>query len=265
MRGKVLDGLRIAVLAADGFEQVEVTSPAKALARHGADVDIVSLRPGHIRGMNLMAPGKKIGVDRTVFTADPDFYDGLHIPGGFMSPDFLRQSDEALQFVRAFEAAGKPISTLCHGPWLLVSAGLARGRRLASWPGIQDDVRNGGALWVDEAVVHDGNWVSSRGPHDLPAFNEAIVEHFAASVGRRAQQEAEHGMAWGRLLLGTAALAAAAFAAQRSMRAASSRAPAPVRERDDVLVVRRTETVAPGGYVIEAREHGIPDAQPYAP
>src|SRR3954468_23285820 len=115
-----LEGGSIAVLAADGFEQVEVTRPVKALEKHGAEVEIVSLRPGSIQGMNLLYPGKKIHVDRTVFTADPDAYDGLHIPGGFINPDFVRQSDVALEFVRAFESAQKPISTICHGPWVLI-------------------------------------------------------------------------------------------------------------------------------------------------
>src|SRR5919206_2731196 len=110
-----LDGVRIAVLAADGFEQVEVTRPVRALEKHGAEVESVSLRPGSIQGMNILYPGKKIGVDRTVFTADPDQYDGLHLPGGFINPDFLRQSEAALEFTRAFDAEQKPISTLCHG------------------------------------------------------------------------------------------------------------------------------------------------------
>jgi len=214
MSKQVLEGVRIAVLAADGFEQVELTRPAKALARHGADVEIVSLRPGSITGMNLLFPGKRVRVDRTVFEADPAEYHGLHIPGGFVNPDLLRQSDEALDFVREFEAAGKPISTLCHGPWVLISAGLARGRRLASWRGIRDDVVNAGAEWVDEAVVYDANWVSSRDPKDLPLFNRAIVAHFAESVGREAPSRLAD-VSWGRWLVGTAAVAAGAYALQQ--------------------------------------------------
>ena len=201
-----LEGVRIAVLAADGFEQVEVTRPVKALEKHGATVEIVSLRPGSIQGMNLLYPGKKIRVDRTVFTADPDAYDALHIPGGFINPDF----------VRAFEAAGKPISTICHGPWVLISAGLVEGRRLASWPGIKDDVRNAGGVWVDEAVVHDRNWVSSRSPLDLPAFDKAIVEHFAQGAGRAAHV-GDGGGSWQRLLVGGLAVATLGYAARQAM------------------------------------------------
>ena len=185
---KKLEGIRIAVLAADGFEQVEVTRPVKALEKHGAEVEIVSLRPGSIQGMNILYPGKKIDVDRTVFTADAEHYDGLHIPGGFINPDFIRQSDTALDFVRDFEAAGKPISVICHGPWVLISAGLMPGRRITSWPGIQDDVRNAGGEWVDEAAVRDGNWISSRGPQDLFWFDRAIVKHFAEHTQPHAER-----------------------------------------------------------------------------
>jgi deglycase len=217
-----LEGVRIAVLAADGFEQVEVTRPVKALEKHGAEVEIVSLRPGSIQGMNLLYPGKKIHVDRTVFTADPNAYHGLHIPGGFINPDFLRQSDDALDFVRAFEAARKPISTICHGPWVLVSAGLVGGRRLTSWPGIKDDVRNAGGTWVDEAVVLDGNWVSSRGPQDLHAFDKAIVEHFAEGAGRVAHAATGDG-AWPRLLAGGVAVATVGYVARQAWQTRQAR------------------------------------------
>ena len=217
MTDRVLDGIRLAVLAADGFEQIEVIRPVKALQSHGAEVEIVSLRPGSIRGMKLLYPGKKVSVDRTLFTADPDDCDGLHIPGGFISPDFLRQNERALEFVRAFEVTGKPIATICHGPWVLISAGLVDGRRLASWPGIQDDVRNAGGQWIDKAVVYDDNWVSSRGPQDLRAFDRAIVAHFAESVGRAAPRRMRDA-GWGRWLAGTAAVAAAGYAAQQTLR-----------------------------------------------
>jgi protease I len=212
--------VRIAVLAADGVEQVEVTRPVKALEKHGAEIEIVSLRPGSIRAMNLLYPGRKIHVDRTVFTADPDAYDGLHIPGGFINPDFVRQSEEALEFVRAFEAEGKPISTICHGPWVLISAGLIRGRRLTSWPGIKDDVRNAGGVWVDAEVVRDRNWVSSRGPQDLHAFDEAIVEHFAQRAGRSgdATRAASGDGSWQRLLAGGVAAATVGLVARQAWR-----------------------------------------------
>src|SRR5205085_7998158 len=125
------------------------------------------------------------------------------------------QSDRALDFVREFEMAGKPISTLCHGPWVLVSAGLVRGRRLTSWPGIQDDIRNAGGEWIDEEVVHDGNWVSSRGPQDLHAFDKAIVEHFAEGSGRTVSSSDG---TWQRLLLGGVAAATVGFAAHQALR-----------------------------------------------
>jgi protease I len=176
----VLDRVRVAVLAADGFEQVELTHPRAAFEDAGAEVEVVSLRRGKIQGMNLLVPGKRVPVDRTLGDADPDDYGALLVPGGFINPDFLRQSERALDFVRAFEAAGKPIAVICHGPWVLVSAGLVAGRRLTSWPGIRDDVSNAGGEWVDKAVVHDDNWVSSRGPQDLRAFSKAAVRHFAA-------------------------------------------------------------------------------------
>lgn len=218
MPKKVLEGVRIAVLAADGFEQVELTRPVKALRKAGATVEIVSLHSGSIRGMNHMAPGKKVEVDHTVLTADPAEYDGLHIPGGLMNPDSLRQSEMALDFVRAFELAGRPIATICHGPWVLISAGLAEGRRLASWRAIRDDVVNAGAEWVDEAVVRDRNWISSRHPGDLPQFDRAIVEHFARALGREMPEETE-APDWG-LLVGTLAAGAVAAVAGYAVRRA---------------------------------------------
>lgn len=219
MTEKVLEGVRIAVLAADGFEQVELTRPVKALRKAGAEVDIVSLHSGSIRGMNHMAPGRKVGVDHTVLTADPADYDGLHIPGGLINPDSLRQSEMTLDFVRAFEAAGRPIATICHGPWVLISAGLAEGRRLASWRGMRDDVLNAGAEWVDQPVVRDRNWLSSRGPQDLPQFDRAIVAHFAEALGRQAPEPGEE-MDWGVLagtLVAGAVAAAAGFAIRRAL------------------------------------------------
>jgi protease I len=174
-----LKGRRIAVLAADGFEKVELTIPVKALRAQGARVDIVSLRRGRIRGVNLHEPASRVRVTRTLTEADPADYDGLLIPGGFINPDLLRQSAAARDFVRAFDADGRPIATLCHGPWLLASAELTRGRTMTSWPGIRDDLVNAGATWVDQEVVQDGNWVSSRGPQDLVPFVRATVELFA--------------------------------------------------------------------------------------
>jgi protease I len=177
-----LHGKRIAVLAADGFEKVELTIPVKALRMAGAKVDIVSLRNGSIRGVNLHEPASRVKVTKTVEEAKPSDYDGLLVPGGFINPDLLRQSAEARDFVRAFDAAGKPIASLCHGPWVLASAGLLKGRTLTSWPGIRDDVVNAGATWLDEEFVRDGNLATSRGPQDLVPFIKGIEQLFAESA-----------------------------------------------------------------------------------
>ena len=177
-----LKGKRIAVLAADGFEKVELTVPVKALRAKGAEVDIVSLRPGRIRGVNLHEPASRVTVDRTLSETFVDDYDALLIPGGFINPDLLRQSAEAREFVRRFDGTGKPIATLCHGPWLLASAGLTRGRRMTSWPGVRDDLVNAGATWLDQDVVRDGNWLTSRGPQDMVPFVRALVPFFAGEV-----------------------------------------------------------------------------------
>jgi protease I len=173
-----LTGRRIAVLAADGFEKVELTAPMRAMQLAGAQADVISLRHGRIRGVNLHMPATRIGVDRTISEADPADYDGLRLPGGFINPDLLRQSAEARQFVQSFASADKPIATLCHGPWVLASAGLLDGRTLTSWPGIRDDLVNAGATWLDRDVVKDGNLITSRGPQDLRSFVPAILEHF---------------------------------------------------------------------------------------
>lgn len=177
-----LNGRRVAVLAADGFEKVELTVPVAALRAAGADVDVVSLRRGRIRGVNLHEPASRVSVDRLLSEASVDDYDALLIPGGFINPDLLRQSALAREFVRRFDAAGKPIATLCHGPWLLASAGLTAGRRMTSWPGVRDDLVNAGATWADEKVVRDGNWLTSRGPQDMVPFVKALLPFFAGQA-----------------------------------------------------------------------------------
>jgi protease I len=174
-----LSGRKIAVLAADGFEKVELVVPLRALQLAGAKADIVSLRKGRIRGVNLHMPATRVGVDKVVSETDPHAYDGLLLPGGFINPDLLRQSAIARDFVRAFDHSGKPIVTLCHGPWVLASAGLLAGRTLTSWPGIRDDLVNAGATWLDREVVHDRNLVTSRGPQDMRAFLPAMLDIFA--------------------------------------------------------------------------------------
>jgi protease I len=173
-----LRGKNIGILAGDGFEYVELAVPMAALKAAGANVEIISLHEGRIRGMNLTEPTRTVHVDRLVDHATVEDYDGLLIVGGFVGPDFVRQSEQARSFVRAFDEAFKPIATLCHGPWVLISAGCANGRRLASWPGVRDDIVNAGGIWRDEPLVRDGNWVSSRSPADLPVFVPAIIELF---------------------------------------------------------------------------------------
>ena len=174
-----LKGRRIAALAADGFEKVELVIPMKALRAAGAEVDVVSLRHGSIRGVNLHEPASRVHVDKTIAEANPNDYDGLLLPGGFINPDLLRQSAEAREFVRAFDRAGKPIASLCHGPWVLASAGLLQGRTLTSWPGVRDDLVNAGATWLDQEFVRDGNLATSRGPQDLVPFVKGCLDLFA--------------------------------------------------------------------------------------
>ncbi len=175
-----LKGRRIAVLAADGFEKVELTVPLHALRAAGAKVDVVSLRRGRIRGLNLNLPATKVRVDRTVERAEPGDYDGLLVPGGFINPDLLRQSAPARELVRDLVESGKPVVTLCHGPWVLASAGVLEGRTVTSWAGIRDDVVNAGATWLDQEVVREGNLTTSRGPQDMAAFVPAMLDAFAA-------------------------------------------------------------------------------------
>jgi protease I len=176
-----LKGRRIAVLAADGFEKVELVVPLRALEAAGAEVDVVSLRRGRIRGVNLHMPASRVRVDTTIDDADPGDYDGLLLPGGFINPDLLRQSAPARAFVAAFAARGTPIATLCHGPWVLASAGLLDGRTLTSWPGIRDDLVNAGATWLDQELVRDGNLTTSRGPQDMAAFVPGMLDAFAGT------------------------------------------------------------------------------------
>ncbi|UUX97233.1 type 1 glutamine amidotransferase domain-containing protein [Aquabacterium sp. J223] len=192
--GQELKGRRVAVLAADGFERVELSVPVAALRAQGARVEIVSLRPGRIRGVNLHEPAARVGVDRTLREASVADYDALLVPGGFINPDLLRQSEAARRFVRDFDADGKPIATLCHGPWLLSSAGLTEGRTMTSWPGVRDDLVNAGATWLDRPVVQDRNWLTSRGPQDMVPFVKALIEHFAGrEVARSAGDDGDDG------------------------------------------------------------------------
>src|SRR3954454_17494051 len=208
MAKRVLKRKRIAVLAADGFEKVELTIPVKALKLAGAKVDIISLREGSIRGVNLHEPASRVEVTKTVEQANPDDYDALLVPGGFINPDLLRQSEEAREFVRAFDREKKPIASLCHGPWVLASAGLLKGRTLTSWPGVRDDLVNAGATLLDQELVRDGNLVTSRGPQDMAAFFPAMIDVFAGSVPDARTTSSGHGSHPQRDAPPTAAVAA---------------------------------------------------------
>ena len=174
-----LSGLKVAILALDGFEQAELTEPRKALQQAGADTRIVSAKPGQIQGFNHDKPADRFDVDMTLDQARAHDFDAVLLPGGVMNADTLRVDPAAQRFVQAMQQSGKPFAIICHAAWLLVSAGLARGRKLTSWPTLQDDLRNAGAEWSDQPVVKDGNWVSSRNPADIPQFNPAVIELFA--------------------------------------------------------------------------------------
>lgn len=174
-----LNNKRIAILVTDGVEQAELEGPLQALKTEGAKPAIVSLHSGKIQGMNHADKGSQFDVDETLDTARPEDFDGLVIPGGLINPDTLRSTPKAIDFVRAFADEEKPIAAICHGPWLLIEAGLVRGKRLTSWPAIKTDIRNAGGEWVDEPVVVDNGLVTSRKPADIPYFNDKMVEEFA--------------------------------------------------------------------------------------
>ena len=181
-----LKGLKIAILIDKGFEQVELVEPRKALDEAGAETRIVSPSAGRVRGWNFTEWGDELDVDVTLDRARPDDFDALHLPGGVMNPDFLRMQPKAVAFVRAFFDQAKPVSVICHGPWTIIEADAARGRRIASWPSLKTDLRNAGAEWVDQEVVTDGNLVSSRKPDDIPAFNRGMIALFSrARAGAR--------------------------------------------------------------------------------
>lgn len=179
MPDAVLAGKTIAVLATDGFEQVELDKPVAALKAAGAVIEIVAPKSGAIQGFNHHDKGDQTTVDRTLQDAAPADYDGLVLPGGVINPDALRLEAEAIDFIRTFVEAGKPIAAICHGPWTLIDAGAAKGRTMTSWPSLRIDLQNAGATWVDEEVVVDNGLVTSRNPDDLPAFCAKMVEEFA--------------------------------------------------------------------------------------
>ena len=174
-----LEGVRVAVLATDMFEQKELTEPWKALEEAGAKPELVSLKEGEIQGFNHYDKAGSFKVDKTIEEVSADDYDAYLQPGGVGNPDTLRMDENAVQFVRDIFEQGKPAAVICHGPWMLVEAGVVRGRTLTSWPSLQTDIRNAGGEWVDEEVVVNGNLVTSRKPDDLPAFCEKMIEAFA--------------------------------------------------------------------------------------
>jgi protease I len=175
-----LKGKKIAILAADGVERVELEQPREAVENAGATTELISLETGEIQAMDHdLEPAKKFPVDKAIADASADDYDGLILPGGVANPDNLRQDDDVIAFLQAFFQTGKPVGVICHGPWTLVEADLVRGRTLTSYPSIRTDIRNAGGNVVDEEVVVDQGLVSSRNPDDLPAFCSKIVEEFA--------------------------------------------------------------------------------------
>jgi protease I len=177
-----LKGKKVAILAADMFERVELEEPKKALEDEGAKTEVVSIRGGKIQGFDHFDPAKTMKVDRQVEEASVDDYDALLIPGGVGNPDQLRGDENAVHFVRDFGESGKPMAVICHGPWMLVESGLARGRTLTSWPTLRTDIENAGGKWVDKEVVVDNGIVTSRKPDDIPAFNRKMIEEFAEGV-----------------------------------------------------------------------------------
>jgi len=183
-----LHGRKIAVLATDGVEQVELTEPVKALRQEGAEVHIVSDKREEIQGFRHHDKGEFIAVNKSLEEVSPNDYDGLLLPGGVINPDALRLVPKAIDFVRHFVNEHLPIAAICHGPWTLIDAGGVRGKRITSWPSLKTDLGNAGAQWVDQEVVVDGMLVSSRKPDDLPAFNAKIIELFAHSEHRHAAE-----------------------------------------------------------------------------
>jgi protease I len=180
-----LQGKKIAFIATEGVEEVELTEPWKAVEEAGGQPELISIEDGEVQAWEHFDKGGSFKVDKTIEEAQPSDYDGLVLPGGVANPDQLRTDENVVSFILDFAASGKPIGVICHGPWTLIEAGVLEGRKVTSWPSLQTDLRNAGANWVDEEVVVDQGLVSSRNPDDLPAFNAKIVEEFAE--GRHAK------------------------------------------------------------------------------
>jgi deglycase len=190
MADKPLAGKKVAIIATDQVEQVELVEPRKALDKAGADTELISMKAGKIQGMNHFDPGDKLPVDKTIDDAKASDYDALLIPGGVANPDMMRGDDRMVEFTREFFEQGKPVAAICHGPWMLVEADVVRGRQVTSWPTLQTDIRNAGGNWVDDKVVVDSGLVTSRKPDDIPAFNEKMVEEFAEGIHAKQRDKA---------------------------------------------------------------------------
>jgi protease I len=178
MANRTLEGLKVAILVTDGFEQVELLEPRRALDQAGAETRVVSPKRDRVRGWKFTDWGDELPVDVPLDRARPDDFDALLLPGGVINPDTLRIIPAAVAFAKAFFDADKPVAAICHGPWTIIETGAARGRRIASWPSLKTDLRNAGAEWVDEPAVVDGHLVSSRKPDDIPAFNREMITLF---------------------------------------------------------------------------------------
>lgn len=185
MADGTLTGLKVAILVTDGFEQVELTEPRKALDEAGAETSIVSPKDDRVRGWKFTEWGDELAVDVPLNQASPQDFDALLLPGGVINPDKLRTQPEAVAFAKAFFDAGKPVASICHGPWTIIETGAVRGRRMTSWPSLRTDLSNAGAEWVDQEAVVDRRLVTSRNPDDIPAFNREMIGLFAESAARR--------------------------------------------------------------------------------
>jgi protease I len=181
-----LNGVKIAILVTDGFEQDELLQPRNALDQAGAETKVVSPKDEKVRGWKYTHWGATITVDECLNEVKPEQFDALLLPGGVMNPDKLRTDPKAVAFVKSFFDSGKPVAAICHGPWMVIEAGAARGRKIAAWPSVKTDLRNAGAEWVDKEAVVDGNLVSARKPDDIPAFNQAMIELFSQEKSRAA-------------------------------------------------------------------------------
>jgi protease I len=181
---KKLNGIKIAILVADGFEQVEMTGPRNALDDAGAKTFLVSPMKGKVKGWNTKTWGDEFPVDKELSQVKPEEFDALLLPGGVISPDKLRIEPKAIEFIKHFVTSHKPIAAICHGPWTLINAGAVRGKTMTSWPSLKEDLANAGAKWVDQEVATDNFLVTSRKPDDIPAFNKAIIELFSKKLER---------------------------------------------------------------------------------